>query len=81
MASGLELVYKGKENKEEILTKTVPLPLYEVKEFGKNWSDNWYNMLVFGDNLPILRTLIDRPDIKRQIKLVYIDPPFSKNQE
>jgi adenine-specific DNA-methyltransferase len=35
------------------------------------------NHLYFGDNLPVLAALLDDPDVRGQVRLVYIDPPFS----
>jgi len=38
-------------------------------------------MLIPGDCLPVLRTLIENPKIKGKVKLIYIDPPFSTGRE
>ncbi|MBE0415787.1 MAG: site-specific DNA-methyltransferase [Dehalococcoidia bacterium] len=38
-------------------------------------------MLIFGDNLPALKGLTSNPSIKGRVKLVYIDPPFSTDQD
>lgn len=75
-----ELVYAGKERKEDILAGTMSVPLQAVKTFGKN-GDGWTNKLIFGDNLQIMKALMDDPDVQGQVKLIYIDPPFATKQE
>lgn len=56
-------------------------PLKEVKKYGENWWDTWYNMLIFGDCLQSLKFLLNDPDIKGRVRLIYIDPPFATGQE
>jgi len=70
-----ELTYADKEREEDILADTFAVPLQPVKTFGSN-GDGWTNKLIFGDNLQVLKTLSNEPDIKGQVKLIYIDPPF-----
>lgn len=76
----MELTYKGKEDVRSILNNTISTPLNVVKRFGSS-LDGWHNMLIFGDNLSVMKVLTSRPDVKGRIRLVYIDPPFSTNQE
>lgn len=76
----IELVYEEKEDERSILARTKPAFLHEAKRFGIS-LDGSYNMLIFGDNLPVLRALMDEPSIKGKIRLIYIDPPFSTNHE
>jgi len=75
-----ELVYAGKERQEDILADTISVPLQPVKTFSKN-GNGWTNKLIFGDNLQIMKSLLDDPNIKGQVKLIYIDPPFATKQE
>ncbi|TSA27265.1 site-specific DNA-methyltransferase [bacterium] len=75
-----ELVYAGKEREEDILADTMAVPLQPIKTFGKN-GDDWTNKLIFGDNLQVMKSLLDDPDVKGQVKLIYIDPPFATKQE
>ena len=58
-----ELVYYGKERKEDILSETMAVPLQKVRTFrnGKN-SNDWANMPIFGDNLQVLKTLLQMKD-------------------
>ena len=75
-----ELVYAGKEREEDILADTMAVPLQPIKTFGEN-GNGWTNKLIFGDNLQIMKSLLDDPEIKGQVKLIYIDPPFATKQE
>ncbi len=77
-----ELVYAGKEREEDILADTMAVPLQPVKTFrnGKNgngWTNPvgyevipWGNMLIFGDNLQVLKTLLQ---MKQEGKLKNAD--------
>jgi len=85
-----ELTYSEKEREEDILVNTMAVPLQKVKTFlnGKN-DQEWTNMLVFGDNLQVLKTLLEMKHegkLKNAnglpgVKLIYIDPPFSTKQD
>ncbi len=89
-----ELVYAGKMRKEDVLadnqeSKAVPLQVDKV--FSENKyplaAKNWQNLLIFGDNLQILKTFYRNEDpliknkIKGKVKLIYIDPPFSTEED
>ena len=52
-----ELVYAGKERKEDVLAETMAVPLQPIKTFGENGFGKWHNMLIFGDNLQAMKTL------------------------
>jgi len=70
-----ELTYADKEREEDILADTFAVPLQPVKTFGSN-GDGWTNKLIFGDNLQVLKTLMNAPEVKGKVRLIYIDPPF-----
>jgi len=70
-----ELTYADKEREEDILADTFAVPLQPIKTFGSN-GDGWTNKLTFGDNLQVLKTLMNDPDVKGKVRLIYIDPPF-----
>jgi len=54
-----ELIYADKEREEDILADTMAVPLQRVKTFRNGESGNgWMNMLIFGDNLQVLKTLL-----------------------
>jgi DNA modification methylase len=83
-----ELVYHGKEREEDIIANTLAAPLQPVRTFGKN-GDDWHNMLIFGDNLQAMKTLLEmkkngklcNSDGSIGVRLIYIDPPFATKQE
>jgi len=85
-----ELIYADKEREEDILADTMAVPLQRVKTFrnGKN-GNGWTNMLIFGDNLQVLKTLLQmkqegklkNADGTPGVRLIYIDPPFATRQE
>jgi len=81
-----ELTYEGKEREEDILADTMAVPLQPVKTFG-NGNGGWTNKLIFGDNLQVLKALMDDPDVydkntgRGKVRLIYIDPPFATRQE
>ncbi|HEV8336160.1 MAG TPA: site-specific DNA-methyltransferase [Candidatus Polarisedimenticolia bacterium] len=83
-----ELVYYGKEREEDIVANAIAVPLQKVRTFGEN-GDGWHNMLIFGDNLQVMKTLLE---MKREgrlcngdgtpgVRLVYIDPPFATKRD
>jgi site-specific DNA-methyltransferase (adenine-specific)/adenine-specific DNA-methyltransferase len=85
-----ELIYADKEREEDILADTMAVPLQRVKTFRNGESGNgWTNMLIFGDNLQVLKTLLQmkqegklkNADGTPGVRLVYIDPPFATKQE
>lgn len=85
-----ELIYADKEREEDILADTMAVPLQPVKTFRNGASGNgWTNMLIFGDNLQVLKTLLQmkqegklkNADGTPGVRLVYIDPPFATKQE
>ena len=83
------LSYYGKEREEDIIADTMAVPLQRAAEFGGPPGDNWYNMLVFGDNLQVMKTLLEmkregrlkNADGSSGVKLAYIDPPFATKRD
>ncbi|MFQ5835978.1 MAG: site-specific DNA-methyltransferase, partial [bacterium] len=81
-----ELTYEGKEREEDILADTMAVPLQPVKTFGDG-NGAWTNKLIFGDNLQVLKALMDDPEVydkntgRGKVRLIYIDPPFATRQE
>lgn len=76
-----ELIYSGKVSKQELLAIVPAVSLKKVDSFGQRTLDDWENMLIFGDSLPILKALLKEPKVAGKVSLVYIDPPFGTNQE
>ncbi len=71
-----ELTYPGKHREVDILTGSRCRP---VKRLSVSKVDvaGWRNRLLHGDNLPVLLSLLDDPSVRRNVRLVYIDPPFA----
>lgn len=78
-----ELVYAEKDRKEEILSTTKSAPLQKIRTFGNGneFSDNWENKLILGDNLKVLKALADDPNVRGKVNLIYIDPPFATKRD
>jgi DNA modification methylase len=85
-----ELVYHGKEREEDVLANTLAVPLQLIRNFGDSVDKNtWQNMLIFGDNLQAMRSLLEQKkagklrneDGTDGIRLIYIDPPFATKQD
>jgi len=85
-----ELNYAGKTRKEDVLAETdeiVKVPFQLERTIGEVEDDAWRNLLIFGDNLQVLKSLYYDKDpmiagkVKGKVKLIYIDPPFSLKQE
>jgi adenine-specific DNA-methyltransferase len=71
-----QLTYAGKQSTAEILAGM--REKFELRlSVTKQDSGAWRNRLYFGDNLLVLRALLDDPRICRKVRLVYIDPPFA----
>lgn len=85
-----ELVYADKAREEDILADTMAAPLQKVKTFQSGNTDaDWTNMLICGDNLQVLKTLLQmkrdgllkNADGMPGIRTIYIDPPFATKQD
>lgn len=87
-----ELVYEGKQREQDVLAETMALPLQPIRSFGANGSAGSRrsnNMLIFGDNLQALKTLLRMKDAgglrnsdgSPGVRLIYIDPPFGTGDE
>lgn len=69
----MHLDYYGKKMDEQKIWDNIePCVLEHVSGFQDNKSK-----LIKGDNLRIMRYLIEQTNLKEKIDLVYIDPPFS----
>jgi DNA methylase len=82
------LAYRGKARAIDIVADTMAVPLQAVRTFGES-VNGWSDMLVFGDNLQVLRQLLNlkeqgclrNPDGADGVRVCYIDPPFASEQE
>ena len=73
----VSLSYSGKKSIEEILSGA-KAHVFSVWR-NEDASGNALNHLYWGDNLPILRMLLDDERVCGKVKLVYIDPPYATN--
>lgn len=80
MQNRMLIDYKGKKSILTIPNRSVSARLERIKTFQGLLLSDWENILIQGDNLSILKLLLEKPELKGKIRLVYIDPPFSTNQ-
>jgi len=66
------LSYNGKKTESEIKNSIQPITLKHIEGNPDSGS-----MLIKGDNLRVMKYLIEERGLKNSIDLVYIDPPFS----
>lgn len=59
-------------------------PLFPQKEWPQHYPEDWKNLLIWGDNLLAMSSLLqgieingERINLRGKIKLIYIDPPFA----
>ena len=71
----MELTYKGKKSVSQILQATTPAHINPTNAS----SDGKTKMLIQGDNLGIMQSLLQRHRLRGKVDLVYIDPPFATN--
>jgi adenine-specific DNA-methyltransferase len=71
----MELVYKGKKSKADILQNTKPVKFKPIT----TPDNNAQNMLIQGDNINVMQALLQQHHLRNKINLVYIDPPFATN--
>ncbi len=84
MNNDYKLIYKQKRTEHEIIASGALARLDQVFTFGNpdllSYS-TWANMLVYGDNVPVLKSLLNMQSVSGNVRLVYIDPPFSTQQD
>lgn len=84
-----ELTYYGKESQQAIIANTFAAPIQIDRSFGQATEDGWLNKIIFGDNLQVLKYLIEmkkkgnlkNSDGTNGVRLIYIDPPFATKQD
>jgi adenine-specific DNA-methyltransferase len=80
---GFRLTYPKKKSVQQIL-QVKPAAFKKIKTFRGYMNiqyPNWSNMLIYGNNLHVLKALLNDPEIRKNVKLIYIDPPFGTGQE
>lgn len=77
MGGDVALTYEGKQPEDSILATD---PASVTSLWNVNANDRFpANRLYYGDNLPVLASLLQDPRVAGHVQLVYIDPPFSSN--
>lgn len=75
-SASMQLVYAGKRSERDILeAKPADLTLL----WPKATTRDSINRLFYGDNLPVLAMLLRDPQIRGNVRLIYIDPPYATN--
>jgi adenine-specific DNA-methyltransferase len=77
-ALDVKLTYEGKREEQDILM-TEPASIDVLWRGGIDRKEQEENFLYYGDNMPILVSLLQNPEIRGKVKLIYIDPPFATN--
>jgi len=72
-----ERIYENQHIKEDSKSLSVEC----AGNLGESRLDGWANKLILGDNLFALKLLLQDPTISGQVRLIYIDPPYSTNQD
>ena len=71
---GITLSYEGKKSESMILA-TLPARLEPDSSEGVKGATR--NRLYFGENLSVLANLMNDPNVRGKVRLVYIDPPYA----
>lgn len=71
-AGTYRLEYDGKKSEADVL-RTQPAVLRRVVSIDGDPR----NALIYGNNLPVLASLLQDPALAGKIRMVYIDPPFA----
>jgi adenine-specific DNA-methyltransferase len=72
----ITLSYDGKREERDIL-HTPPAVTRNIWSGNIDTNGKASNYLCYGDNLPILAAMLRNQGIRRQVRLVYIDPPYA----
>jgi hypothetical protein len=71
----IETVNESRATREVVKSKGATLfDTYQGKE-GDTFEKGWKNKLIWGDNLLVMGSLLDR--LAGRVDLIYIDPPFA----
>lgn len=68
-----EITYKGKMPESEVLSTP------HTEKYKSLYGEFKENKLFYGDNLDVLRFLLQSRNLKNKVKLIYIDPPYGTN--
>ena len=77
----IRLNFQNKPTEKDVFDIEKEINLENIKTVGNLSLDGWSDMLIVGDNFYSLHALCRMPGISGNVRLVYIDPPFSTNSE
>lgn len=77
----IRLNFQNKTTKKQVFDIKEEIYLEDIKTVGNPSLDGWSDMLILGDNFYSLHALCRMPEISGNVRLVYIDPPFSTNSK
>ena len=80
-SSAVRLEYAGRVDAETILTPKDRPPLNPIGRDGSGARYGSGNALICGDNLEVLRALLEDSGLRGKVNLIYIDPPFASRQK
>ena len=77
----VNLKWKGKEEREDILSKKNETMYFQIHDIYPSININpaseqvWQNLLIWGENKVVMNSLLKK--FENKISLIYIDPPFA----
>jgi len=71
----MKLTYSGKTPDSKVISEAPRATLRKVRCYGGRSS----NRVIKGENLQVMKALLDDAHVSGKVALVYIDPPFSTN--
>ena len=77
----------GLQTNEFVLPSKDVSGLYKGSNFQLNITQDWYNRLIYGDNLLAMQALLvgdpatGLPSLRGKVDLIYIDPPFDSKAD
>jgi adenine-specific DNA-methyltransferase len=78
MRGVVKLEYPGKISAEKLWEEVTPAELTPKWRIALNSTGAAScNQLLYGDNLPVLRRLVEDPRVAGKVRTIYIDPPFA----
>ncbi|MFX1328635.1 MAG: site-specific DNA-methyltransferase [Promethearchaeota archaeon] len=73
--------WKGKKERNDLFLKISEInpfhivDTYPVSGIGLKSEKEWHNLLIWGENKQVLKSLLN--EFKKKVSLIYIDPPFA----
>ena len=65
----------GPQNQQGLFGQEIERSFEEQVEFYKH-EQNWQNRMILGDSLSMMTSLAEKENLKGQVQMIYIDPPY-----